>query len=179
VRPVSPGLPIPKKKQAPPAKKDPAAYFSKDTIAKFDAQVKQYPQPRAALVPILHYAQDEKGWLSRETLEQVAAYLRLAPIQVWEVASFYPMFHRRPVGRNVVWVCRNIACDLRGACEVIERIHEKFGIHPEETTSDGRITLKLAECLGGCTAAPVMEIGGQYHENLTPAKATGILDSLK
>jgi NADH-quinone oxidoreductase subunit E len=182
---MSSGLPIPKKAAPPAAKKDPRAYFTKETIAKFEALVKQYPRqsaesmPRAALIPILHHAQDEKGWLSIETIEHVAAYLGLAPIQVWETASFYPMFHRKPVGRNVVWVCRNIACDLRGAPDVIAKIRERFGIGPEETTEDGRVTLKLAECLGGCTAAPVMEIGGQYHENLTPAKATGIIDSLK
>ena len=103
------GIPLPpapgKRKTAP----DPRAHFRPETIAAFEACVKKLPQKRAALIPILHLAQDEKGWLSMETIEAVAAYLGLPAIQAWEVASFYPMFHRSPVGRHVIWVCRNIS----------------------------------------------------------------------
>lgn len=172
-------LPLPRKSTAPAAAADAHTYFSKATVAKFEAQVKQYPTTRSALIPILHYAQEEKGWISRETIEVVARYLKLAPIQVFEVASFYPMFHLKPVGRHVVWVCRNISCDLRGAQEIIHTIEKKCGIHPDETTPDGKLTLKLAECLGGCAQAPVMDLDGQYHEFLTPAQVETLIDQLK
>ncbi|MBI3820500.1 MAG: NADH-quinone oxidoreductase subunit NuoE [Planctomycetes bacterium] len=176
---MSGGLPIPKPAAAAPNVKDPRACFSKETIARFDAQVKQYPTTRSALIPILHYAQEEKGWISRETIEMVAVYLKLAPIQVWEVATFYPMFHLQPVGRHVAWVCRNISCDLRGCNEIIDAFHKKCGVAPGQTTADGKLTLRLAECLGGCAQAPVMDIDGTYYENLTPEQVGSILDRLK
>lgn len=176
---MSPGLPIPQSSARAANATDPRAYFSKETLARFDAQVKQYPTTRSALIPILHYAQEEKGWISRETIEMVASYLKLAPIQVWEVATFYPMFHLKPVGRHVAWVCRNIACDLRGCNEIIDTFKKKCGIGPDETTPDGKLTLKLAECLGGCAQAPVMDIDGQYYENLTPEQTAAHIEKLK
>jgi NADH-quinone oxidoreductase subunit E len=168
-RPSAPAAPV----------KDPRAYFSKETLARFDAQVRQYPEKRAALIPILHYAQEEKGWLSRETLEMVAAYLTMPAIQVWEVATFYPMFFLRPKGRHVVWICRNISCDLRGAPELVKLAEEKCGVHPDRTTADGKLTLKLAECLGGCASAPVVDIDGKFHENLTPEQFGSLLEGLE
>lgn len=175
---MSSGLPIPKKTPAAPPRPDPRAHFAKETIARFESQVEQYPEKRAALIPILHYAQEEKGWLSRETLECVAAFLGLPLIQVWETASFYPMFHLERVGRHVAWICRNISCDLRGATELVEAARAQCGIRPGETTPDGKVTLRLAECLGGCAAAPVAEIDGKYHENLTPERLALLLQSL-
>ncbi len=181
---MSTGLPLPRpaapKNAASPAETapDPRTYFSAETLARFDAQVAQVPEARAALIPILHHAQAEKGWLARETILAVAAYLKLPAIRVWETATFYPMFHRAPVGRHVAWVCRNISCDLRGATEIVGAFRRKCGIEPGETTSDGRLTLLLAECLGGCTAAPMMDLDGEYHENLTPESVERILDGL-
>src|SRR5262249_14073339 len=154
---------------------DPRKHFRAETVARFDAWVKQYPQSRAALIPILHVAQEEKNWLSSETLAAVGAYLQLPAIVVYEVASFYPVFHLKPVGRHVAWVCRNISCDLRGAPEIVETFRAKCGIGPGETTTDGRLTLKLAECLGACTAAPMMDLDGVYHENLDRTKIESIL----
>jgi len=173
-------LPLRKPSAAQPAAaSDPRTYFSAATLAKFDAQVAQYPDPKAALIPILHYAQEEKGWISRETCEVIATYLKMPAIRVWEVMTFYPMFHQEPVGRHVAWVCRNISCDLRGADEIVATFHKKCGIEPGETTSDGKLTLKLAECLGGCAAAPMMDVDGVYHENLTPESVERLLDGLK
>lgn len=176
---MSRGIPKPKPAPPPPPARDPRAYFSKETLARFESQVRQYPEKRAALVPILQYAQEEKGWLSRETLDQVAAFLSLPPIQVYEVASFYPMFFLEPKGRHVVWICRNIACDLRGAPELVKIAKERCGIGPDATTPDGRLTLKLAECLGGCTAAPVVDVDGTYHERLTAEAFGTLLEKLR
>ncbi|MFN0206035.1 MAG: NADH-quinone oxidoreductase subunit NuoE [Planctomycetota bacterium] len=176
---MSPGIPVPNATNHAAAAKNPRAYFTKETIAKFDAQAAQYPSSRAALIPILHYAQDEKGWLSHETLEMVALFLNLAPIHVWEVVTFYPMFHLKPAGKHVVWVCRNISCDLRGCQDLIQTIETKYKIKPGETTPDGKLTFKLAECLGGCAQAPVADLDGEYHENLTPAQLEKLLGELK
>jgi NADH-quinone oxidoreductase subunit E len=177
---MNPGLPIPKSsKAAAPVQRDPRAYFSKETIAKFDRQRAQYPTTRSALIPILHYAQEEKGWLSRETIDHVAAYLEMAPIQVWEVVTFYPMFHLKPVGKHVVWICRNISCDLRGCGDLIAHVEKKYQIEPGGTTPDGKITFKLAECLGGCAQAPVADIDGIYHENLTVEEFDRLLGGLR
>jgi len=171
-------LPLPKPRAAESAV-EPRTHFSAATIAKFDALVKQYPESRAALIPMLHLAQDEKGWLSKDTLAAVGAYLKLPVIRVYEVASFYPMFHLEPVGRHVAWVCRNIACDLRGATQIVETFRRACGIGPGETTPDGKLTLKLAECLGACTAAPMMDVDGEYHENLDPKRVEQILRELR
>ncbi|HKE01712.1 MAG TPA: NAD(P)H-dependent oxidoreductase subunit E [Planctomycetota bacterium] len=173
------GIPMPKKAAAPPAAPDPRRHFGAETIARFESWKRQYPDERAALIPILHAAQDEKGWLSRETLEAVAAYLKLPFIRVYEVASFYPMFHLRAVGRHVAWVCRNISCDLRGASAIVETFRRKCGIGPDETTPDGKLTLKLAECLGGCASAPVVDLDGVYRENLDVAQVEKLIAELK
>jgi NADH-quinone oxidoreductase subunit E len=177
--PLRHAIPVPRPRAVETPAVDPRRHFSAETLARFEAQAARYPQRRAALIPMLHFAQEEKGWLSPETIEAVAAVLELEPIIVHEVATFYPMFHRAPVGRHVAWVCRNISCDLRGAREVVDTIRRRCGIAPGETTADGRLTLKLAECLGGCSWAPVMEVDGVYHESLDPAKVESILDGLR
>lgn len=171
------GVPLPPRPH-PPQLPDPKAHFAPATLARFADLVKPYPDSRAALIPMLHAAQEEKGWLSNETLAAVAAYLKLPPIRVYEVASFYPMFHLRPVGKHVAWVCRNIACDLRGARALVDVFHRKCGIRPGETTQDGLLTLQVAECLGACTAAPMMDLDGVYHENLDPKRVEALLDRL-
>jgi NADH-quinone oxidoreductase subunit E len=176
---VTPGLPMPKKAPASPPPPDPKRHFRAETVARFDAWTAQYPDPRAALIPILHAAQDEKGWLARDTLEAVAAYVKLPFIRVYEVASFYPMFHLAPVGKHVAWVCRNISCDLRGASQIVEAFRRKCGIGPDQTTPDGKLTLKLAECLGGCASAPVVDLDGTYHENLDVAQVEKLIAGLR
>ena len=112
-------------------------------------------------------------------MDAVAAYLGLAPIHVYEVASFYSMFETKPVGRHHVSVCTNISCMLRGAQEIVERVESKLGIKTGESTPDGRIYLKREEeCLAACTGAPMMMVDHMFHENLTPESIDKILDDL-
>ena len=145
-------------------------------LAEFDELVTHYPEKRAALIPALHRCQEELGgWLRPEALEALAAYFQLEPVEVFGVASFYPMFHLRPVGQHVVGVCRNIACELRGAQEILATACRVTGSQPGRVSPDGRFTVARVECQGACTAAPMLVLDGVFHENLTPEGAERVL----
>ena len=138
-----------------------------------------YPVRRSALIPALHLAQAEGGYLSADAIAEVARIFELSPNEVYEVASFYTMFYRKPVGKYVLQVCTNISCMLCGAESMIAHLQKRLGIKPGETTSDGRFTLVEVECLASCGTSPVVQINDEYHENLTPEKLDRILDGLK
>jgi NADH-quinone oxidoreductase subunit E len=144
-------------------------------VAKFPPERK-----RSAVISALHAVQHENnGYLTAELMDAVAAYLGLAPIHVYEVASFYSMFETKPVGRHHVSVCTNISCMLRGSQEIVDRVEQKLGIKTGESTSDGRIYLKREEeCLAACTGAPMLMVDHVFHENLTPESVDKILDEL-
>ena len=144
-------------------------------VAKFPAG-----RQRSAVIGALHAAQHENGgFLTTELMTAVAEYLKLPPIQVYEVASFYSMFETHPCGRHHVSVCTNISCMLNGSDEVVAYIEKKLGIKTGESTPDGRIFLKREEeCLASCTGAPMMMVDHVYHENLTPEKVDEILGRL-
>jgi NADH-quinone oxidoreductase subunit E len=140
-----------------------------------------YPQKRAGLIPALHRVQAERGWLSPESLEELAAFFELEPVEVYGVASFYPMFHLAPVGRHVISVCHNISCALRGAERILAHVCERTGARPGRrgTSPDGRFTVLRVECQGACANAPMLEVGGEYHEDLDLAKVDQVLDGLE
>jgi NADH-quinone oxidoreductase subunit E len=146
------------------------------------AEIKQvkgkYPDPRSALLPALHVAQRERGWLSPEVMRDVAEVMDLPPTEVASVASFYTMFNRQPVGENLVQVCTNISCSLLGAEHIVECLKSKLGIDVGETTPDNKFTLVTVECLGSCGTAPMMQINDTYYENLTEEKIDRILEEL-
>lgn len=144
-------------------------------VAKFPADRK-----RSAVISALHAAQHENGgFLTTELMDAVAAYLELAPIHVYEVATFYSMFETKPVGRHHVSVCTNISCMLRGSQEVVDHVEKKLGIKTGDSTADGRIYLKREEeCLAACTGAPMMMVDHVFHENLTAESIDRILDDL-
>ena len=148
-----------------------------------DRWVAKFPpdRKRSAVISALHAAQHEnKGFLTTDIMDAVAAYLGLAPIQVYEVATFYSMFEVKPVGRHHISVCTNISCMLRGSQEVVEHVEKKLGVKTGESTPDGRIYLKREEeCLAACTGAPMMMVDHVFHENLTPESIDKILDDLK
>ena len=129
-----------------------------DSLAKIDKAVAKYPadQKQSAVMAALTIAQDEKGWLSTETMDFVAAYLGMPPIAVYEVASFYTMYDLKPVGRNKLSICTNLPCALQGANKAAEHLKQKLGIGFGETTADGVFTLKESECMGACGDAPVV-----------------------
>jgi NADH-quinone oxidoreductase subunit E len=156
--------------------------LSADVREEIDRWAEKFPpdRKRSAVISALHAVQHEnKGFLTTDLMDAVAAYLGLAPIHVYEVASFYSMFETKPVGRHHVSVCTNISCMLRGSQEVVEHVEKKLGIKTGESTPDGRIYLKREEeCLAACTGAPMMMVDHVFHENLTPESIDKILDEL-
>ncbi|MBK8978214.1 MAG: NAD(P)H-dependent oxidoreductase subunit E [Planctomycetes bacterium] len=150
--------------------------------AEFEELCTHYPERRAGLIPALHRCQDENGgWLTPEILEDLADFFGLAPVDVYGVASFYPMFRLRPVGEHVISVCHNISCALRGAEALLEHICERTGARPglDGTSPDGRFTVLRVECQGACANAPMVEVHGEYHEDLDPAKVDRLLAELQ
>ena len=147
-----------------------------------DRWVAKFPpdRKRSAVISALHAVQHENnGFLTTDLMDAVAAYLDLAPIHVYEVATFYSMFETKPVGRHHISVCTNISCMLRGSQEVVDHVEKKLGIKTGESTPDGRIYLKREEeCLAACTGAPMMMVDHVFHENLTPETIDKILDEL-
>ena len=136
----------------------------------------RYPTRRAACIPLLHLCQDQEGYVSEDAMLFVAEKVGASPSQVKGVVTFYTLFNTEPVGKHQVWVCKTLSCALRGAGEIIEHCEKKLGIHIGETTPDGKITLRTAECLASCGTAPMMQIDKKYHENLTSAEVNRLLD---
>jgi NADH-quinone oxidoreductase subunit E len=146
---------------------------------RMDKLVPRYPTRVALLLPALHAAQEEHGWLSSDTLQEVAEYIGIHPAQAREVASFYNMYHLEPVGRNFVRICTNVSCCLRGAEDLVAHCERKYGVKCGETTEDGKITFIEEECLGACGTAPALMLGDDYHENLNVERLDAILNGLR
>ena len=153
--------------------------ISPETRSRIDAEVAKYPRRRGALLPALHHVQAEHGHISPETAGELAEIFEIRPIDVMEVVSFYNMFYDRPQGRHHVYVCTNLPCSLRGARSLLRGIEARLGIEAGETTPDGKITLGHEECLGACAYAPMLRVGGTYHEDLDLEKAMKILEGLE
>lgn len=155
--------------------------FPEITLAEVKAIIARYPegQAKSAVLPVLHLAQKHFGWLSSPVMDYVAGLIGILPIEVYEVATFYTMFHTAEVGKYVFEVCRTGPCCLLGAEQVIDHMCNKLGIHPGETTPDGMFTIKEVECLAACGFAPVMQIREQYYERLTPEKVDTLIDQLR
>jgi NADH-quinone oxidoreductase subunit E len=155
--------------------------FNEQKLAKANEIIARYPEGRqkSALMPLLHLAQEEWGWLSSEALDYVAALLQLEPIEVYEVATFYTMYNLKPVGSYVFEVCHTGPCMLSGSDDILAYIKEKLNIKVGETTADGLFTLKTAECLGACGYAPMMQLGKHYREHLTKEKVDAIIEECR
>jgi NADH-quinone oxidoreductase subunit E len=137
--------------------------LSAESIKKIDREVAKYPpdQRQSAVMSALAIAQDEKGWLANETMDFVAHYLGMPPIAVYEVATFYNMYNLKPLGKSKITVCTNLPCALSGANDAVAHIRKKLGISFNETTADGRFTLKEGECMGACGDAPVLLVNNK------------------
>ncbi|MFT4093017.1 MAG: NADH-quinone oxidoreductase subunit NuoE [Niabella sp.] len=155
--------------------------FSQENLEKVDKIIARYPEGRqkSALLPVLHLAQEQHGWLSTETMDYVASLLGIDPIEVYEVASFYSMYNLKPVGKYMFEVCQTGPCMIRGCDDIIDYIGEKLNIKPGETTPDGMFTLKTVECLGACGYAPMMQMGKFYKEHLTKEKVDAIIEECR
>ncbi len=144
-----------------------------------DEILTRYPTRMAACIPALHLCQDQAGWISEEAILWVANRLDLPPAHVKGVVTFYTLFNQKPVGKHQLWVCRTLPCALRGAGDVLHHCEKRLGIKPGETTADGQITLRTAECLASCGTAPMIQVDKTYHENLTLPALDAILDRLQ
>ena len=157
--------------------------LSKHTRELIDAALTKYPSERkqSAVLAALHAAQhDNKGFLTEALMDEVADYLDMPRIAVYEVASFYSMFETEPVGRHSISICTNVSCMLRGGEQIVAHVERSLDIKIGESTADGRIYLKREEeCLAACCGAPMMMVDHVYHENLTTDKVDDILASLK
>ena len=156
--------------------------FSKEKLAEFSQLLSRYPEGKhkSALLPVLHLAQEEfGGWLDVPVMDYVASLLKIEPIEVYEVASFYSMYNLKPVGKYMFEVCQTGPCMINGSDEIINYIKEKLGIGVGETTADRMFTLKTVECLGACGYAPMMQLGKNYREHLTKEKVEAIIEECR
>jgi NADH-quinone oxidoreductase subunit E len=161
----------------------PASFaFNDESMAKAQAIIAKYPTGRqaSAVMPLLDIAQRQHDdWLPRAAMDTVAEILDMAPITVYEVATFYTMFNLKPIGRHHVQVCTNLPCWLRGSDEVVEACRNTLGVDFGETTEDGLFTLTEVECLGACVNAPMIQIGDDYFEDLDAGSTQAVLTTLK
>lgn len=156
--------------------------FSENKLKEVDRIIARFPEgkQKSALLPVLHLAQREfGGWLDVPVMDYVASLLKIEPIEVYEVATFYSMYNLKPVGKHVFEVCQTGPCMLNGSDEIIAHIKERLGIGVGETTSDGLFTLKAVECLGACGYAPMMQFGKTYREHLTKEKVDLLIEQLR
>ena len=144
-----------------------------------DDILRRYPTKMAACIPVLHVCQDQHGWINDDVVDYVAHRLDLPPAHVKGVVTFYSLFNQKPVGKHQVWVCRTLPCALRGGVNLLHHCEKRLGVHAGETTPDGKITLRSAECLASCGTAPMMQVDREYFENLTMDKADEILRKLQ
>jgi len=155
-----------------------ATLVSADCLAQINQWIMKYPseQKQSAVMSTLLLAQDELGYLATETLDAVADFLDMPRVAVYEVATFYTMYERKPIGRHLISLCTNISCKLRQCDKIMAALTEKLGVNVGETTADGRFTLRVVECLGACVNAPMMQIDKAYHEQLTVETLDAVLD---
>jgi NADH-quinone oxidoreductase E subunit len=153
--------------------------FSAQSKQRVDSVLGRYPQKQAALLPVLHIAQEEFGHLPDDVIELCAKTCGVSAAHVYGVVTFYTMFHREKHGRNELMVCTNISCMLRGGYDILHHIEKRLGVKAGETTPDGAFTLVEEECLAACANAPMMICGNDYFLDLTPAKVDAILDDMR
>lgn len=153
--------------------------FKSEFYAEMDRIARFYPNKRAMLLPALHAAQAERGWISDETMQDVGDFLGIPKTMVLEVVSFYHWFKMKPVGKYNLQFCNNIACWLRGSEDLIHHAEQKCKIGMGETTKDGMFTISEVECLGSCGTAPVCQINNDYHENLTVQQLDAFIEGAK
>ena len=143
------------------------------------AVVKNYPEPRSAIIPALRLAQERHGgWLPEQAFREVAEALGVTPAYCLSIASFYDMFHTEPVGRHLVEVCTNVSCAVSGAQRVVEAFERELGVHAGETTDDGNVTLRTVECLGGCGWATVVAVDNRHHLHVKAGDVGRIMKEL-
>lgn len=154
--------------------------FTEKNKERADAIISNYPEGHkaAAVIPLLDLAQRQYGWTSISVMNYVADYLEMPRMRVYEVATFYTMYNREPIGKHHIQICTTTPCQLRDSDTILETIEKKLGIKNGETTKDGQFTLTIVECLGACVNAPMIQINDNYYEDLTVKDTEEILDDL-
>ena len=155
--------------------------LSHDSLKKIDREIGKYPpdQKRSAVMAALIVAQDEKGWLSTELMDYVAHYLDMAPVAVYEVATFYGMYNLQPTGKYKLTICTCLPCGLQGSLEAADHLKRRLGIDFNETTGDGRFTLKESECMGACAMSPVVLVNNKRMcDYMSKEKLDALIDEL-
>jgi len=153
--------------------------FSEATEARFKQLATMYPRKRSALIPMLLAAQKEHGYIKSETIQYVGRYLDLDPSEVDSILSFYTLLHRHPAGKYHIMICTNLSCMLNGSDEIEACVKRKLGVDLKQVTPDGLFSAIEFECLGSCTTAPVIQINGEFYENLDVQKVESIIDGLR
>ena len=165
-----------------PSERDKATLLTPEIRAEIDRQVAKYPaewKQSAVMAGLMLLQESNDGWLSRELMDDLAAYLDMPQVSVYEVATFYGMYDLEPTAKNKVCVCNSVSCMLCGSEDLIAHVEKKYGVRPGETTSDGRFTFKEVECLGACRHAPAVLIGKTYHENLSTQALDELVEGLE
>lgn len=152
--------------------------FSDAAKAKLEWHKSRYPTKQAALLPALHLAQEEFGWISDEVMLYIADQLGIPPIEVMETATWYTMYHKRPPGKHGVAICVNVSCFLNGADHLLAHVEGKLGVKAGHTTPDGKFTLSAVECLANCDKAPCAQVDDDYHDLLTADAMDKLIDGL-
>jgi NADH-quinone oxidoreductase subunit E len=156
--------------------------FAPEIKAEIDREIAKYPDAwsQSAVMAALRIVQESNGgWLTQQLMDDVALYLGVSEIAVYEVATFYSMYELKPVGKHKICICTNVSCMINGSDRIVEHLEKKLQVKLGETTPDGKYTLKEVECLGACGGAPMFQIGKQYYENLNPEIVDSILDGLE
>ncbi len=152
--------------------------FSPEELQRVAELKALYPQPKAAIMPVLWMAQKKWGWLSESVMRYVASVMDLPYAHVLGVATFYTMYFKKPMGKFHVQVCTNISCMLRGGDEIYRQFCEKFGISHNQTTADGRISVEEVECMGACGGAPMIAVNEDFYENISWSQIEGMMEKL-
>jgi NADH-quinone oxidoreductase subunit E len=153
--------------------------FSGDTEARFKHLVSIYPQKRSALIPMLLLAQKEQGYITAQAMEYIAEYLGLSASDVESTLTFYTLLRRKPAGKYHILICTNLSCMLQGSDEIETCVKRKLGVDLGQVTADGLFSAIEFECLGSCTTAPVLQVNGEFHENLDVHKVEALLEDLR
>lgn len=152
--------------------------FDKERDTEFERLIKRYPIRESMIMPALWLVQEQAGWISAEAIAYIAERIGTYPAKVFELATFYTMYHLEPVGRNHICVCRTLSCYLRDKQEIVDYLANEVGIRPGQVSEDGKLSLEEVECLGHCGTAPVVQLNGEFHEEMDVEKFKALLATL-
>lgn len=153
-------------------------FFSEENLEHAEVIIRRYPKPRSAMIPLLHLAQEQSGWISDDAMVEIAELVGTTSAEVLGTCSFYEMFKRRPVGKYVVNICTTMSCALMGAGELLEHAERRLGVKSGGTTADGMFTIEGAECQAACTEAPCLQVNYRHRYRVTPDQFDSIVDEL-